>query len=233
MLPVDEDTIARLGQGLGGSSSSCSSGASSNSSGSNISCSSGAGCWPREAALTAPHLQPPTSRTSSHTDSEREDPDATEKSLKDAPEPLLEGAAAAAVGVTELLAAQNMRRLLEAYKTLAPLTIGGPASTTLEGTPTTMAQGSTAAAAGLVRNLQEPGAVRSIPSAQLWPMAGGAERRDDVSTPPPLSSAPRHPLLSARDRDSSRLDQRNCILENIRQEIYAQIGNRVTVYKQL
>jgi len=39
--------------------------------------------------------------------------------------------------VTEILAAANMRRLLEAYRSLAPLTIGGPSSTSLEtpGTP--------------------------------------------------------------------------------------------------
>ena len=39
--------------------------------------------------------------------------------------------------VTEILAAANMGRLLEAYRSLAPLTIGGPSSTSLEtpGTP--------------------------------------------------------------------------------------------------
>ena len=37
--------------------------------------------------------------------------------------------------MTDLLTAHNMRRLLEAYRTLAPLTIGGPASTSLETSP--------------------------------------------------------------------------------------------------
>jgi hypothetical protein len=37
--------------------------------------------------------------------------------------------------MTDFLTAHNMRRLLEAYRTLAPLTIGGPASTSLETSP--------------------------------------------------------------------------------------------------
>lgn len=39
--------------------------------------------------------------------------------------------------MSDILAAANMRRLLEAYRNLAPLTIGGPSSTSLEspGTP--------------------------------------------------------------------------------------------------
>ena len=39
--------------------------------------------------------------------------------------------------VSDILAAANMRRLLQAYQNLAPLTIGGPSSTSLEtpGTP--------------------------------------------------------------------------------------------------
>ena len=37
-----------------------------------------------------------------------------------------------APSVSDILAAANMRRLLEAYRNLAPLTIGGPSSTSLE-----------------------------------------------------------------------------------------------------
>jgi len=37
--------------------------------------------------------------------------------------------------MSDFLTAHNMRRLLDAYRTLAPLTIGGPASTSLETSP--------------------------------------------------------------------------------------------------
>ena len=47
---------------------------------------------------------------------------------------------AGGVVLPDLLAAANMRRLLEAYRSLAPLTIGGPSSTSLEtpGTPNSL-----------------------------------------------------------------------------------------------
>lgn len=89
-----------------------------------------------------------------------------------------------------------MRRLLEAYRTLAPLTIGGPASTTLENSSSTLEP----RAAG-PKNIKEQASLRKLQNQ--WLMTGGAERRRHPSTPPPL--APRLPLLSVRDRDSSSL----------------------------
>ena len=130
---------------------------------------------------------PPHSRTRPQPDLEAERSRSTE-SLSPVP---------VVVGVPELLAAQNMRRLLEAYRTLAPLTIGGPASTTLENSSSTLEP----RAAG-PKNIKEQASLRKLQNQ--WLMTGGAERRRHPSTPPPL--APRLPLLSVRDRDSSRSD---------------------------
>ena len=123
--------------------------------------------------------------------------------------------------VSELLAAHNMRRLLDAYRTLAPLTIGGPSTTTLENSPGQLNPGP--------RN-QDPGAFKKFPW-MFSPPAGSGRRRHSScggGYPPPsilLSPPPSHqvpgqpgqpgqqipvlpgqqiPVLSQRDRESSR-----------------------------
>ena len=123
--------------------------------------------------------------------------------------------------VSELLAAHNMRRLLDAYRTLAPLTIGGPSSTTLESSPRQLNPGP--------RN-QDSGAFKKFPW-MFSPPAGSGRRRHSScggGYPPPsllLSPPPSHllpgepgqpgqqipvlpgqqiPVLSQRDRESSR-----------------------------
>ena len=118
--------------------------------------------------------------------------------------------------VSELLAAHNMRRLLDAYRTLAPLTIGGPSTTTLESSPRQLNPGP--------RN-QDSGAFKKFPW-MFSPPAGSGRRRHSScggGYPPPsllLSPPPSHllpgepgqpgqpgqqiPVLSQRDRESSR-----------------------------
>ena len=79
--------------------------------------------------------------------------------------------------MTDLLTAHNMRRLLEAYRTLAPLTIGGPASTSLETSPAGLI-GSSAAGrtdplsgrrSGLHHQQQQLLLLQHPPQHYLWP----------------------------------------------------------------
>lgn len=103
--------------------------------------------------------------------------------------------------VTEVLAAHNMRRLLDAYRTLAPLTIGGPASTSLENMNGQLNPG--------VRIVQDQTSLRRLQQFP-WFLGPAPGRRRHSSCggvnsipPPPLS--PTHPILSPRDRESSSL----------------------------
>lgn len=102
-------------------------------------------------------------------------------------------------GVPEVLAAHNMRRLLDAYRTLAPLTIGGPASTTLEASPGPRQD------QGRSRAQQFPWFLGHGPARRRHSSCSGGTNGPPPPPPqhPPLS--PTHPILSPRDRDSSRL----------------------------
>lgn len=97
--------------------------------------------------------------------------------------------------VQEVLAAHNMRRILDTYRTLAPLTIGGPASTSLE--------------ANQSNPMARLEGLKRLPQLQ-W-ILGSNRRRHSSSgagngspgQPPALQ--PLHPpILSSRDNDSSR-----------------------------
>ena len=96
--------------------------------------------------------------------------------------------------VQEVLAAHNMRRILDTYRTLAPLTIGGPASTSLETSQT--------------NNSLE--GLKRLPQPH-W-ILGSARRRHSSSGglksspgPPPALQPLHPPILSSRDNESSRL----------------------------
>jgi len=111
--------------------------------------------------------------------------------------------------VTDILAAANMRRLLDAYRSLAPLTIGGPSSTSLE-TPGTPLSTRPPPDPRILRKFSHyPWAmgvpVFPLPGAVPGPgpgpgLQGREERRRHHSDgiPPPS------PVFSAKDKDSSR-----------------------------
>ena len=116
-----------------------------------------------------------------------------------------------------LLAAANMQRLLQVYRTLAPYTIGGPSSTSLE-TPGQQLQAPRAPTdqrffrkfapfpwfprppmmppshSFLASKSEDPGAVM---------ISGGRKRHCSSGD----SSQHQQPIFSPRDRDSSRLEQ--------------------------
>jgi len=112
--------------------------------------------------------------------------------------------------VTDILAAANMRRLLDAYRSLAPLTIGGPSSTSLE-TPGTPLSTRPPPDPRILRKFAHypwamAGPVFPLPGAVPGPgpgavLQGREERRRHHSDgiPPPS------PVFSAKDKDSSSL----------------------------
>ena len=122
--------------------------------------------------------------------------------------------------VTEILAAANMRRLLEAYRSLAPLTIGGPSSTSLE-TPHTPLSSRPAADPRLLRKfahypwLMGP-VIPPAMSAQQHTLSPKYEegRRRHASCDSLLGSrarglwdslSPSAPVFTHKDKESSRL----------------------------
>ena len=126
--------------------------------------------------------------------------------------------------VTEILAAANMRRLLEAYRSLAPLTIGGPSSTSLE-TPHTPLSSRPAADPRLLRKfahypwLMGP-VIPPAMSAQQQTLSPKYEegRRRHASCDSLLGSrgrgpggrlSPSAPVFSPKDKESSRC--RHCV----------------------
>lgn len=124
--------------------------------------------------------------------------------------------------VRDLIAAQSMRRLLEAYRSLAPLTIGGPASTSLENSPGQLNSLRPQADPMALRKYARypwllgptfPQLVNAVPPSS----PGGKEdigRRRHASVDSLLSSgrkeetrqsSPSAPLMTTKDRESSSL----------------------------
>ena len=125
--------------------------------------------------------------------------------------------------VTEILAAANMRRLLEAYRSLAPLTIGGPSSTSLE-TPGTPMSSRPTADPRLLRKfahypwLMGPVFPPNIAGQQALMSKTEEGRRRHASCDSLLGSrgrgpkgrmSPSAPVFSPKDKESSRL--RHCV----------------------
>ena len=134
--------------------------------------------------------------------------------------------------VTDILAAANMRRLLDAYRSLAPLTIGGPSSTSLEtpGTPLStrpppdprilrkvaIIHGPTRQLASGEQWLTAPcqfshypwamgGPVFPLPGAVPGPGPGpGLQGREERRRHHSDGIPPPSPVFSAKDKDSSR-----------------------------
>ena len=120
--------------------------------------------------------------------------------------------------VTEILAAANMRRLLEAYRSLAPLTIGGPSSTSLE-TPGTPMSSRPTADPRLLRKfahypwLMGPVIPPTIASQQALMSKSEEGRRRHASCDSLLGSrgrgpkgrlSPSAPVFTPKDKESSR-----------------------------
>ena len=120
-----------------------------------------------------------------------------------------------------LLAAANMRRLLEVYRSLAPLTIGGPSSTSLE-TPGTQLPGRPPTDPRMLRKFAPypwlMGPVFPPPpflNNKTDPEPGPSPRKRHCSSDsggpgglrrPPHTASPAPPIFSPRDKESSRLD---------------------------
>jgi len=122
--------------------------------------------------------------------------------------------------VSDILAAANMRRLLEAYRNLAPLTIGGPSSTSLEtpGTPLSSRPPHTFPDPRLLRKFAHYpwllGAQGMPPglSPALLAKSEDAVRRRHASCDsmvaggrPGQRLSPSAPVFSSKDRESSSL----------------------------
>jgi len=122
--------------------------------------------------------------------------------------------------VTEILAAANMRRLLEAYRSLAPLTIGGPSSTSLE-TPGTPMSSRPTADPRLLRKfahypwLMGPGFPPNIAGQQALMSKTEEGRRRHASCDsligrgrgPKGRMSPSAPVFSPKDKESSSLKE--------------------------
>jgi len=123
--------------------------------------------------------------------------------------------------VTEILAAANMRRLLEAYRSLAPLTIGGPSSTSLE-TPGTPMSSRPTADPRLLRKfahypwLMGPVFPPAIAGQQALMSKSEEGRRRHASCDSLLGSrgrgpkgrmSPSAPVFSPKDKESSSLKE--------------------------
>ena len=119
-----------------------------------------------------------------------------------------------------LLAAANMRRLLEVYRSLAPLTIGGPSSTSLETSQHPASRGP-ASDPRLLRKMAGPGYPWMLgpgfPPPGLGPgsphlapvspyhKADMAEhRKRHLSSERRGCGSPAPPIFSPRDKESSR-----------------------------
>jgi len=119
-----------------------------------------------------------------------------------------------------LLAAANMRRLLEVYRSLAPLTIGGPSSTSLE-TPGTQLPGRPPTDPRMLRKFAPypwlMGPVFPPPpflNNKTDPEPGPSPRKRHCSSDsggpgglrrPPHTASPAPPIFSPRDKESSSL----------------------------
>ena len=121
--------------------------------------------------------------------------------------------------VSDILAAANMRRLLEAYRNLAPLTIGGPSSTSLEtpGTPLSSRPPHTFPDPRLLRKfahypwlLGAQGMPPGLSPALLAKSEDAVRRRHascDSMVPGGRTGqrlSPSAPVFSSKDRESSR-----------------------------
>ena len=113
----------------------------------------------------------------------------------------------------DILAAANMRRLLEAYRNLAPLTIGGPSSTSLETPGTNLSTRPHAFPdPRLLRKfahypwlLGQQGGHPGLPQHLL--AKGQEERRRHASCDSLLQGGrlqPTPPIFTSKDRESSR-----------------------------
>jgi len=123
--------------------------------------------------------------------------------------------------VSDILAAANMRRLLQAYQNLAPLTIGGPSSTSLEtpGTPLSSRPPHTFPDPRLLRKfahypwlLGAQGIPPGLSPAMLAKSSEDAVRRRHASCDsmvpggrPGQRLSPSAPVFSSKDRESSSL----------------------------
>ena len=116
--------------------------------------------------------------------------------------------------VSDILAAANMRRLLEAYRNLAPLTIGGPSSTSLEAPGSGGPRPHTFPDPRLVRKFAHypwllGGPAPGLPPALLAKSEEQASRRRHVSCDSLQAArqarlSPSGPVFSIKDRESSR-----------------------------
>ena len=122
--------------------------------------------------------------------------------------------------VSDILAAANMRRLLQAYQNLAPLTIGGPSSTSLEtpGTPLSSRPPHSFPDPRLLRKfahypwlLGAQGIPPGLSPAMLAKSSEDAVRRRHASCDsmvpggrPGRRLSPSAPVFSSKDRESSR-----------------------------
>ena len=137
------------------------------------------------------------------------------------------GAAPPPVPPDTLLAAANMRRLLEVYRSLAPLTIGGPSSTSLESAGSQHPARGPPSDPRLLRKMAGPGpgypwmlgpgfpphglAPGSPHHAPASPFHKGDmadHRKRHLSSERRGCGSPASPIFSPRDKESSRCGAR-------------------------
>ena len=121
-----------------------------------------------------------------------------------------------------LLAAANMRRLLEVYRSLAPLTIGGPSSTSLESQGSQLPARGPASDPRLLRKMPGPGYPWMLGPGFPPPGLGPGSphhapvspyhkadmtqehRKRHLSSERRGCGSPAPPIFSPRDKESSR-----------------------------
>ena len=131
-----------------------------------------------------------------------------------------------------LLAAANMRRLLEVYRSLAPLTIGGPSSTSLE------TSRGPASDPRLLRKMAGPGypwmlgpgfpppPPHPAPASPLM----AEHRKRHLSSERRGCPSPAPPIFSPRDKESSRSGARVCDTEGRNEAARSNIMLKISVF---